>query len=1686
MSSSSRSNPRTQKQVFFGALLASLSGMASAAPIPIAQSPLFEESAVAPLNLLVMSRDHTLYYEAYNDASDLNNDGRLDVGYQPSITYFGYFDSFKCYTYNDGEALFEPTRVTATKRCTGEWSGDFLNYVTTARIDALRKVLYGGSRVVDTTSGTVLARTHIPQDGHSFGKEYTSLADNGYLISDYTPLDEPIAGRRHLFASVTLLNSTDQAPLLRVLNNGVHRVWEWLSIERPVADTQCNRPNNTKTSCTFADSVVPYPGTPENEAAMDNLVAAYLTNANRFGEGQRPVQDTGSALAWDRTPENPFSTLNQDLFLMQVTGQINVPSTGTWEFSIDGDDAVELWVNNVRVVGWYEDHGRCNCDDYTGTINLSSGWRGFRIRMVENTGQSNFRVRWRRITTGTPPAFEDIPADRVRRSGNANVGQFFVQTYNLRPGAEAATMTDYRVHVAVCVDGLREDNCKAYRELDEDGNVVATTYKPTGLLHDYGEDRRMMFGLLTGSYMNNTQGGVLRKNVLPFVDFDVDGNQDLALSEVDLETGIYTDVPGIVRQLDGLRTVDFGGSHVYNTSCPALGWRALNNGECRMWGNPVAEMMYEGLRYFGGAGAGIYGYTNAGSRDNSLGLQQATWLDPYVAKADGGLGYIQCAKPFMTVISDVNPSYDGQLPGSEFGEPPSGTTPTGLVDLDVSEEADAIWDLEFGGSKRVYIGESAGVFDGAPTVKMVTGFSDIRGLAPEEPTKGGTYHAASIARYGFLNDIRPTVDGTQNVQTFAIALASPLPRIEFPVGDGLVTLVPFAKSIAHPGRGATDNFRIPQTGEFRPTNTIVDFYVEQLVNTNPGNIDTSYNEGRPFARFRINYEDVEQGNDHDMDAIVTYTLTVNANDTLTIHLSSDYAAGSVMHHMGYVISGTTRDGIYLEVRDQDGNSTNTDNTQVTRYKFDTPPGVAAGGCDTPDPLASCPRAADNTLLPLIASRTFSPGVTEGAEILRDPLWFAAKHGSYFDRNGNGIPDDEIIGDGGTVIPSEWDEDGDGDPDNYFLVTNALGLKERLAKAFAVLLQRSRPAGSVATSSTRLDTDTLAYRAEYDSTDWTGDLKAFTLNADGSSGETPVWSATSRVPGEATRKIFSFDAEAGEGIEFTGDELTDEMLELVSDDPDLAEQIVSYVRGNVTLEERSGGPFRNRRSLIGDIINSSPVVAAKQDFGFCSFPKFGPACPQCEPGDATCLAGAGGVDAANSYLKFLIVKQTAKPLVAVGANAGMLHVFDATAAGGQELFGFVPSSVLSNLHLLTDPTYLHHYFVDGSPFISDVYMDDKFSTVLVGSTGAGGRSVFAIDISPGTTFSADSVLWEFTDPELGVSIGQPKIAAMQIGDERKFVAVFGNGYNSVNHESVLFIVDLETGDLIRKISTGVGTVENSNGLAGPLLVDYGGFFATGTFDGLADRAYAGDHLGNMWIFDLSSDDPDDWDVALSGQPLFVATDAAGARQPITSAPDAIFHPLNGTLVLFGTGRFFAVGDNALNPSDPRNSFYAIWDRNARVTGRAVLVERDLGVASAANLRQVGGETAINWNVDRGWFVDFDGLIALAGERVVSSPVTRFGRVFFNTYAPLGNECDPSGTGFLMVLDPLTGRGSLNLQTGSGSDSIRDPLLGGQQLPDGAPPGSPVLIAGDGTLISLQHAGSTVFDRIQGRQSWKQLR
>lgn len=1645
------------------------SAQAAAGGIDIAQQPLFTQSAQPPLNMLVMGKDHKIYYEAYNDASDLNGDGALDVGYKPgTIDYYGYFSSAVCYTYDGNK--FVPSTAATNKQCTGAWSGDFLNYLTTSRMDALRRVLYGGWRQVDTAASTVLQGAFFPQDGHSWGKEYQSIERDGYDITKYSPLSFPDAGRYHLFAVTTVTGNGNaypnyQAPLFRVLKNSNRRVWNWVSIEGPVAGNKCFTDSNTKTDCVSGGStrwdILPSSlysglsittwkrtsgaGSPNNLTEMNQLFTNNAVNLNRCGSGAISNIDRSGG------NNNPFvpgaRACTQDNYLTRIDGTLVVPTSGTYRIGIDGDDAVDVSIDGTPVVGWYGGHGSNRSDaglnSHSADVYLAAGNHTIVFRHQEGTGEDNWGLFQR---TTTP----------------------------------ATTRDDYNVRVVSCPAGasaasLRELTCKQY---------PSGAYKPTGILHDYGETERMFFGLITGSQSDNLEGGVLRRNVTSFAD------------EVDPDTGVFrSNVNGIVHTISALRMIGggYGGGTTDNLnsdsnwnwangtgSCPSVGNRAITNHECRMWGNPIAEMMYESLRYFAGAGVATSRFsTNATpgtGEEDTISLHREAWKDPYGSTDSGGSGYLECSKPFQTVISDINPSYDGDLPGSPFAGAVTTTndTPSTIASFSAAAQGQAIWDAEFGGPRDVFIGEVNGVTDGAPTKKRASSFGNIRGLSPEEPTKGGTYYSASVARYARITDINSAA-GAQNLSTYAIALASPLPRIEFPVGEGKVTLLPFAKT-------ASGTFG---DGARKPTNTIVDFYVEKIVNLPEQPVDITVNGGRPYAVFRINYEDVEQGNDHDMDAIVRYEVKQDEGGTVTVTLTSEYAAGSANQNIGYVLSGTTQDGVYLEVRDTDSNLD-------AYYELNTPnpllPGACAGGAAVAPPACSL-------RLPLTSTRTFTASTNaSGAIQLENPLWYAAKYGA---------PEPDAV-----------DVDSDGVPDNYFLVTNPANLRSQLDAAFIDILENAAPAASVATSSPRYTAgSTLVYEASYKADDWTGDLKAFDLRSDGTYVDTAaVWRASERMPAPAARDIFVGKREAGAldvevevdgGVEFSVAAMDDGMEARLLGTLDASVyavgELVAYLRGDQSMEQNTDAcmvpadcPYRKRSSKLGDILNSTPAVVGVGSLGYGSI-----------------LRDVSAAEA-DSYPAFVESKKAVygdksqSPVIYVGANDGMLHAIDGSASGGDELFAYVPDGVLDNLHMLAQPGYIHRYYVDGSPTVTDAYLG-SWKTVLGGSLGAGGRGVYVLDITDPRDFSADDVLWEFNshkDGDMGQFVGRPYIGRAESG----WVAVFGNGYNSARQRAVLYVRDLATGDELAKIDTGIGCAGNDdgcttgpNGLSAAVLVDNDG-------NGAGDTIYAGDYRGNLWRFEYTSGA---WHIGNGNQPLFRATDPGGVPQSITSGVYTVANPLGGTMVIFGTGRYlnaddadeerlgegtrpsvdslYGIWDSRMCADDPEtdtNPQCESWQETAMISGRVLDTYADLEQQFITNYDPLVGETGGYLEATRnpvdyrtpdapngklGWWLDLtctgcdvgaNVANPMAGERVIATPQGILSDVVFNTFRPRGDACEPGGLNSALVMDTLTGAASfIPVPPNGGWPEGQEPPAGalvGTVTGAGAPSGEPPIV------------------------------
>ena len=1553
----------------------------------LAQTPLFVSESLPPLNMLVMGRDHKLYYEAYNDASDLDGDGVIDVGYKPDkIDYYGYFNNNACYTYSND--LFKPFAAatgTKKKQCDGStWSGDFLNYLTTSRMDAIRRVLYGGTRITDTTSSTVLQGSYIPRDAHSWGKAYDPAKDLAtYNIQQYAPLPQPAAGTRHLFAVTTTDQSGDGAiPRLRVLNDSKFQIWEWVSKEQPVAQGNCV---DNSTSCERATASTEFTmlpsgsfqdltistwkwngAIPGNATDMTTRFTAFMSSTYLCGSGTLSVINTTGP------NNNPFAGNNgctHENYLTQIDGKVYIPVAGNHIFAVDGDDAVELTIGTTTL-GWYGGHAnnraQAGLDSHSATFYFDTpGWKTLRFRHVEGTGDDNWGLA-------------------------------------LKASYPKSVIADSKIRVEACSSSdaaLREATCKPYPN-----NGGTTIYKPTGLLHDFGENEKMYFGLLTGSYQKNIAGGTLRRNISKFTE------------EVDLQTGQFkSGVNGIVDNIKNQRAIGFNGSTYgdcgWITDGPISGM--ADPSRCAMWGNPVAEMMFETMRYFAGATAAHseYDYGAGASKDkDQLQLSKPVWEPPYKSKADKGGGYQHCARPVMTVLSDINPSYDFKVPGSQYKKGMTANA-TNLDGFDVSAETRAIGVAEDINGKNFFIGQSTDANkDQAPTVKQVDDLSWVRGLSPQEPSKEGTYYSAGVARFGANNAVFGTGTGAgkgmNKLMTYSVAIASPLPEIRFPVGTGAqlryVTIAPFAKSVTGSNIDPT---------KFAPTNQIVDYYVDRIANTGTVDANTAINGGRPYAEFRINYEDVEQGADHDMDAISRYTVALQADGTVKIDMVSEYAAGGIGQHMGYVISGTTQDGMYLEVRDKDTNS--------VYYALNTPQGRAPGYCADKPGEAACQN------LPLTASRTFTPSTSNtSGTFLKDPLWYAAKYGMP-DRNPASVKND---------------------PDNYFLVTNATTLKEKMTQAFNDILQKNNSitAVSVDVPQGTITEGANLYRTNFVAEKWVGDLIRETLKADskGVLSYERKWSAAEQLGGRTDRNILYAGAGATPALrQFKYADILAQpddsatWLKALNIDPvsgkadAKAEQRIGFLRGESEVLRTRKKLSNGQPDVLGDIVNSSPLRVSGAMYRGTA---------------ADTLEGTS-----SNYATFINSQMKNPEMIYVGANDGMLHAFRADT--GAEEFAFIPTALRGTLNVLTAPKYgekdgtPHRYYVDGSPVASDVFFDGAWHKVLVGSLGAGGRAIFALDITDPTK---PKLLWEFGTPDnsnkdtpqnsnMGNSLAQPTIARLNnpaTGNAKgKWVALVPNGYqggNSSTGNASLFVIDIAKGSVLKQFDLDGGMTAAEKAASLPL--GNGLSRATGVDnnrDGMVDLAYAGDLAGNVWRFDLRSEDTSAW----TAQKFYTAKDASNVRQAITAAPYVVDHPTGlGDLIIFGTGRLLTVSDKS---DTQKQTVYGIWDRysDPGVTAPTTLpttttLRANLQSQTFTALDELGNyglsNNTVEWQktgangtevVKWGWYVD----LPRNGEKMTYE-MTLYGRgLFLSTVRTSTDPCAAGLDGTLYAIDPNGG-------------------------------------------------------------------
>ncbi len=665
--------------------------------------------------------------------------------------------------------------------------------------------------------------------------------------------------------------------------------------------------------------------------------------------------------------------------------------------------------------------------------------------------------------------------------------------------------------------------------------------------------------------------------------------------------------------------------------------------------------------------------------------------------------------------------------------------------------------------------------------------------------------------------------------------------------------------------------------------------------------------------------------------------------------------------------------------------------------------------------------------------------TTSRPLSQNQFFVAAKYGGFntmsgpeaspksFNTYGNPFKRDD-----GTPDNNIWQKlDDPGKASAYYLQSSARDVLKAFDRIFEIASIQAHSIAGAAVKSTRLENGDYFYEGTFDSKDWSGDLSATSIKVTPgvSGGDESValgakaWSASEKLAAlsapAATRKIvigkagvIDEDGEDGAAalptaVNFTWSEIGSAAQAALNGVDDLGQQRLNYLRGDRTND---GGAFRNRnKKLLGDIINSGPVYSG---------------------------APTPTINSAT-YPDFVADNKNRTPAVFVGANDGMLHAFNAN--DGTELFGYIPSWLIPKLASLTDVNYpfRHQSYVDATPAVAEAQLGSAgtsadWATVLVSGTGAGGRGVFALDVTDPAAFGPDKVLWEFTpasDSDIGYVIGQPRIVKLRTSAPNanpatyKWFAMVAGGVNNYVPSDILPHSDTGAPALfLLDLAKPAGTPWKLN--SNYYKIVFPADTASGLAPGLANfevvlgasqevtKVYAGDLQGNVWKLDFERAGSTQWNLSSlspftkdsQAVPLFIAKDKTGRRQPITTAPK----PLRGAdgasvYVAIGTGKYLEYPDRSTSNMD---SFYLVYDgKDATATptptpisGRDLLQPGtvDVSASSVSIAPFVWGIPADSSDTSKraGWYFDLPG----TGERQVAPIQVLGNQIWFSTLSP----------------------------------------------------------------------------------------
>jgi type IV pilus assembly protein PilY1 len=635
------------------------------------------------------------------------------------------------------------------------------------------------------------------------------------------------------------------------------------------------------------------------------------------------------------------------------------------------------------------------------------------------------------------------------------------------------------------------------------------------------------------------------------------------------------------------------------------------------------------------------------------------------------------------------------------------------------------------------------------------------------------------------------------------------------------------------------------------------------------------------------------------------------------------------------------------------------------------------------------------------------------------------------------------------------------------LTNALN-----ATLSAISAQTSSAASAATSNLEPVSGDNFAYVAQYTTALWTGDLLAKTIDlVTGGISAASNWSASdmlaSKVYGATSgdgRSIYIFDSSKTNKLNSFPGSLSTSYFDptklsqygsLTSDQKQsaTATNLINYIRGQAKYQNNAGndnGPFRDRSTPLGDIVNSAPVFVRKPPMNY----------------------------AENGYSTFKSNQASRAGTVYVGANDGMLHAINADT--GEERWAYIPTAVIPSLYKLADFSYptTHQYFVDGTVTVGDVYDGSAWHTVLVGGLGGGGQSYFALDV---TDPANPKAMWEFgaalgtsTDPDLGYTYGNPIITKRD--SDNRWVVLFTSGYNNTAGDKMgrLYVMDAMTGVKLSEITTDSNTDPNTSGIA--RISNYVNDSLT---DNRTQYVYGGDLGGRLWRFDINNN---------RSQKLGQTNSTLG-NEPITVRPElGIVKDSAGNsyrAVFFGTGRYLGFGDLSTNSTSNTvaQTVFAVKDTGTdlgdlRATS-AALVKQTLD--SSLTPRTVPNPLPVDWGLKNGWYVDVP-----TGERFSIDPRLQLGSLILVSNAPKDDYCVVGGSSYFYAFDFKSGTsitGQLGKYVGWQVGNSLATGLTVVRLPTGKL--AAIVNESDTTIRSMQPPTSTGTTTGAVRVSWREI-